>query len=308
MFNLLRSSDRRASEQPVTPLPPLLDYELDLIAAADTACAQDPDAALQALRRLGVEGFAEVLWSLPDPRWPNLSDALPAAPAADDQVLWTGTSGAALLAQSVDAVRILLGAHARFGRVPLSEARVLDFGCGYGRLLRLLLSAFDPDQLKGCDPMEDSIARCKAAGIPSEVELIRLLPESLPYAEGQFDLAMAFSVFTHTSQRATLAAMKTLRPVMADGGLLVATIRPFEYWAQSPYAAAQKATAEAAHNEGGFAFMPHLEQKPYDGDVTYGDTSMTAEVLSGIAPGWEIVGEDRSGRDRYQRFVHLRAV
>ncbi len=44
------------------------------------------------------------------------------------------------------------------------------------------------------------------------------LPATLPVEQGSFDLAYAYSVFTHLSERATLRAFAALHRCMAKDG------------------------------------------------------------------------------------------
>ena len=126
-------------------------------------------------------------------------------------------------------------------------------------------------------------------------------------ADGSIDLAYAFSVFTHTSARATQAALRALRAAVKPGGILAATIRPVVYWSiDGSISPAERAALEAAHAAEGFAFKPH-ERPPIDGDITYGDTSMTVETLERLGPGWQAVHEEILPESPFQRIVYLKA-
>lgn len=56
------------------------------------------------------------------------------------------------------------------------------------------------------------------------------LPSRLPFNWQQFDLIIAFSVFTYLSERATVAALNLLNGALTDTGILAIIIRPVEYW------------------------------------------------------------------------------
>ena len=85
--------------------------------------------------------------------------------------------------------------------MPLEAARVLDFGCGWGRLTRMLARDVTPGQLYGCDPAQGILDVCRADRVPAELARSDFLPQRVPF-DGPFDLAFAFSVFTHLSERA----------------------------------------------------------------------------------------------------------
>ena len=163
------------------------------------------------------------------------------------------------------------------------------------------------DRLAGCDPWDRSITLCREAGLKCRLDVTDYLPTQLPYEPRSIDLAFAFSVFTHTSLRASRTALSALRKCISYNGVLAITIRPVEYWDYDERWAAQRDALKSAHRSEGFAFMPH-GREAVDGDITYGDTSMTFEFLSGIAEGWQIVGYDRTLSDPYQIIVFLRPV
>ncbi len=64
---------------------------------------------------------------------------------------------------------------------------------------------------------------------------------------------------------------------------------------------------KALHQARGFAFCPH-DLPPIDGDITYGDTSISLDWLERNIDGWKRVGIDRSLEDPYQIYVFLEAI
>ena len=147
------------------------------------------------------------------------------------------------------------------------------------------------------------------ANLGDNFYLSEYLPKSIPGPIREFDFAYAFSVFTHLSERATLTSLAAIRSATRAGGLACITIRPIDYW-DGPFSAApepQRMTAKQKHLDTGFAFFPH-NLPPVDGEVTYGDTSMSMAWLSKHATGWEIAGIDRSLDDAYQIYVFMKAA
>lgn len=273
-------------------------------AEADPALTTRADA-YRHLRQLGLGDFGQVLWHMPLPEYPRLSALLPkmASPAA--QMKWTGRSGVPLLNQSIPFMRSFAATYSQLRGEPLAGRRVLDFGCGYGRFLRL--AAFFSDDVWGVDPMDNSLAECDAAGL-NEVLKSEFLPETLP-TSGRFDAAFAFSVFTHLSERAARAALAAVRSQMQPNGVFCLTIRPVEYWRAVHSSKGEKWVSErnTAHATNGFEFIP-LNFTSIDGEPTYGHTSMTLEWLANSADGWKIVATDRDGEDPMQRYVFLQPV
>jgi SAM-dependent methyltransferase len=257
------------------------------------------------LRQVGLDDMGLVLINMPDEKYPKISRLLPSMASQQVQKNWTGDHGAPLLMKTNTFVRFLATSYITLTHKSLETAQILDFGCGYGRVMRSMYYYVDPDNVTGVDPWDRSIEECVNHGIKSNVFLSDYLPKDLPLGNKKFELIYAFSVFTHLSQLATKAALETLRNYIAPGGVLVITIRPNEYWAYDPNIAIEKkAELEAAHKKSGFAFFPH-ERGTVNGDITYGDTSMTTEWLRIHFPKWSVAQIDRSLIDPYQIYVAL---
>ncbi len=211
---------------------------------------------------------------------------------------WTGNYGVALLNQTTAFVRALSNNYVGVARRYLDGATVLDFGCGYGRIARLLYYFID-ENFFGVDPWDQAIELCKESGLSTNFGVSDYLPTFLPVGATKFDLVYAFSVFTHLSHRAMTMSLDTIRKYMANDGLLAITIRPVEYWEHDPLTSPEQKDALAfRHREEGFAFNPH-NREPIDGDVTYGDSSMSLDWVTATFPEWTIKATDRCVMDPF---------
>lgn len=270
----------------------------------DAEAAGSASEALAILRQLPVAHFGWLMWSLPDAGLPNLSRMLPGMVSAEDQLLWTGSEGYILLRQTVAFTNLL---HQRVQAITgrdLNGARILDFGSGWGRLMRMMLRF--TDEVAGVDPWARSLEICAAHGVIGTVRQSEYLPTDLP-VDGAFDLMIAYSIFTHTSEDATKAALSAMRKHIKPDGVLAMTIRPIEVWkvSQEFNPDFPRAEMETAHRARGFAFVP----QDVDGNnTTYGETSMSLAWLEEAAVGWSIAGHDVSIDDPYQVIVFLRPV
>jgi SAM-dependent methyltransferase len=112
--------------------------------------------------------------------------------------------------------------------VALADAAVLDFGCGWGRLTRLLARDVEPGALCGCDPDPQILRVCEQTRVAARFAFSAAVPDALPFDQ-RFDLVYAFSVFTHLSEPAHLACLRAIHAGLAEGGLLIATVRPPAY-------------------------------------------------------------------------------
>jgi SAM-dependent methyltransferase len=274
-----------------------------LLAAETVATGGSLTDVLPILRGLSLDNFGRAMLEMPNPSFPALSRVLPAMASEQVQRDWTGNAGLALLQQSLNFVRSVALQSALLTGRPLQGRRLLDFGCGYGRLLRLMYYFSDPELIWGVDPWDRSIELCREAGLPNRFAQSDYLPTSLPVEDETFGLIYAFSVFTHTSERATRQALATLRNYIEPDGMLVVTIRPHEYWDHAaPWV--NRNLMREQHTSRGFAFTPH-NREPIDGDITYGDTSMTFDWLVANAPGWRLAGYDHTLDDVNQIIVYL---
>lgn len=266
--------------------------------------AGDPVLALSHLRKLSLDDFGLFMISLPSGDYPKLSAILPRMADAKVQKTWTGSSGVDLLKQTLAFTRTLEGASVRYRGKPLHGTTLLDFGCGYGRILRMLYYYSNPNRIWGVDAWEKSLSKSREDGVLGNLALSERVPTSLPVGDTEFDVAFAFSVFTHLAPDAGVACLNAVRQHMTPGGIFVPTIRPVEFWAHLDKMRgtnrAQEKTAE--HIAKGVAYLPHAG---VEGE-TYGDTSLTLEFFD--RPGWEVLGYDRSIFDSFQIGVVLIAV
>lgn len=97
--------------------------------------------------------------------------------------------------------------------------RVLDFGCGSGRVARHLLGT--GAELSGCDIHRESIAWL-TEHLPGLRAFANDYAPPLPVADHAFDLVYATSVFTHISEHWAAWLLEVHR-VLAPGGVFVSS-------------------------------------------------------------------------------------
>ena len=279
----------------------IFDYDAILRAIDARVSATPPDEIPQLLSPLPLAIWGELLLEVPG-RYPNLKAFFPSMASEEIQTHWTGNHGTALLGQTIAFVESLVNGYQTMTRRGLEKARVLDFGCGWGRIIRLLYKYVGYENIFAVDPWDEPIALCKQHGVKAHLALSEDVPVVLPF-RGPFDLIYAFSVFTHLSEKTTNAVLNTLRRYIADDGVLVITVRPKQYWQVHGDAVADRMMAE--HDRKGFAFVPS-NRTPIDGDITYGDTSMSVDYVAANFPRWQVVGEHCNPIDPYQLLLFVR--
>jgi SAM-dependent methyltransferase len=116
----------------------------------------------------------------------------------------------------------LRSALSQAGRPIESFSRVLDFGCGSGRVLRQWATVKGP-AFFGCDYNPRSVAWDKQNLSFAQFGQNFLEPP-LPYESGAFDLCYSVSVFTHLPESLQRPWIEELHRVIAPGGVLVLTL------------------------------------------------------------------------------------
>ena len=98
------------------------------------------------------------------------------------------------------------------------EARFLDYGCGYGRIARLLVRAGYTDVV-GFDTSPGMIQRGKIEN--PDLDLQRIPSHVVPAPDDSFDAAVVSGVFTSLPEEETrLKVVSEIRRVLRPGGVL----------------------------------------------------------------------------------------
>ena len=122
--------------------------------------------------------------------------------------------------------RTVLGLLKAAGLLPLSGREILDVGCGDGSQLESLKRyGAEEDRLHGIDLLETRVDAAKRRLTQADVR--NADARSLPFAEGSFDLVLAFTLFSSVLDdrlRAQIAA-EMLRVSRQDGLILV-----YDFW------------------------------------------------------------------------------
>lgn len=115
-------------------------------------------------------------------------------------------------------------AEAILARTDGHALRVLEWGCGPGRLIRHMpeLLGDRADRIAGTDYNPETIDWCTEHLPAIDFTLNDLMPP-LAFPDDYFDAAYNFSVFTHLSEEAQRAWAAELRRVLKPGGVLLST-------------------------------------------------------------------------------------
>jgi SAM-dependent methyltransferase len=108
------------------------------------------------------------------------------------------------------------------GRPLRPDSRVLDFGCGWGRVARFFLHDIRGEGLFGVDIDQRGIESCRESFPLGTFLVSSPWPPSGFHAE-TFDLVYAVSVFSHLPEGMHLAWVEEITRILRPGGVLVAT-------------------------------------------------------------------------------------
>ncbi len=107
----------------------------------------------------------------------------------------------------------------------VNPGRILDVGCGDGRLARAIKRHCPGAIVRGCDVSEAALARCEGIDRRYAVDLNR---ERLPEPDGCFDAVIASEVIEHLVDPD--AVVPELARVLRAGGTLLATVPNVAFW------------------------------------------------------------------------------
>ena len=159
---------------------------------------------------------------------PQLRDILPGLPDESIQVRFTGAAGDPVLREGFRVYQLFKKLYESHVGALDAGGQILDFGCGWGRIIRFFLRDVDPARLWGADPAAEMIDHCRRANRWCRFELMSARPPTALPAE-TFDLVYAFSVFSHLSEPVHEDWIVELRRVVRPGGLLIVTTRAREF-------------------------------------------------------------------------------
>jgi len=147
--------------------------------------------------------------------------------------------------------------------------RWLDFGCGYGRVLRFLLERVPPERVSASDVIAEGVGFCRSE---FGVTALRSRPELASVQLGSFDFVYAISVITHLDERNSVDFLRLVGDSLTEGGIAMFTTHgewslahPGHYGSEYE---ARAAEIEAAVRERGTAYLRY-EFAPDDYGMTW---------------------------------------
>jgi len=142
-------------------------------------------------------------------------------PKENIQVLTNGKSGEATALHGLSIFKALgdVVSQNKFK----SNPQILDYGCGWGRLTRLLATLSNDDNVYGVDVnsiLISSAIDCAETLEFGEIESMG----TLPFANDNFDLIFANSVFSHLSEKSAIFTLSELIRILSPTGLMIISV------------------------------------------------------------------------------------
>ncbi|MDC8745787.1 class I SAM-dependent methyltransferase [Xanthomonas campestris] len=222
--------------------------------------------------------YERLLGSINDP-----SLGLPGFPSQYQQEVFVGKSNEVALAEAFTFYKIV-----KAGSYPLSRSsRVLDFGVGWGRIIRFFLNDVAVSNLYGVDVDEAILDVARSTGVPGNLSRIGSNAR-LPFGNDFFDVVYAFSVFSHLSEASAKFWLPELMRVLKPGGTLVMTTTT-DHFLELCQACSFKETGRNQYEED----YAHMFADPADarrryaaGEHVYAPVAGNADVLEAANYGW----------------------
>jgi SAM-dependent methyltransferase len=187
----------------------------------------------------------------------------------------------------------------------------LDFGCGYGRIVRALLDRVDPAKVYVTDVITEGVEFCASEfgvhPVPSAADVATL---KLP----RVDYAYAISVLTHLPELRGRELMHVLGEAVEPGGILLFTIQgqwalDNAEWYSSEYTGELKRELTQSVAERGVGYIPYRHYRGDDYGMTWHSKSYVLDAMAQIhSSRFELLFHDPRGLDQHQDVFAFRRV
>ena len=104
-----------------------------------------------------------------------------------------------------------------------SDPKILDYGCGWGRITRLFPTLTSDQNVYGVDVDSRLISSANECASTMEFREIESMGE-LPFDPESFDLIFANSVFSHLSEKSAMSTLAELVRVLSPNGMLIVSV------------------------------------------------------------------------------------
>jgi SAM-dependent methyltransferase len=149
---------------------------------------------------------------------------LPAFPEEQVQISTTGQAGRETLCEAFIFYEDCIKRFESAQNFKLDNKVLLDFGVGWGRILRFFLRDFEPDSMIGIDINPDLLDICRSTFAWGQFIQSAAMPP-LALEDASVDFIVGYSVFSHLSETACRAWIKEFNRIIKPGGMMALTTR-----------------------------------------------------------------------------------
>jgi ubiquinone/menaquinone biosynthesis C-methylase UbiE len=155
---------------------------------------------------------------------PRLRKFLPSMPDETIQRNFTGAAGDVTLREAFHFYAFVNRCMQECGKSVAACENILDFGCGWGRIIRFFLKDLEGSRLWGMDCYVAALDAARETNRWCRFEQIDPMPP-ISLADSMFDLIYCFSVFSHVSEDAHERWLVEFHRLLKPGGMFLATTR-----------------------------------------------------------------------------------
>ena len=182
-----------------------------------------PAEAVEGLHRIETTGYAQgqPVGRITTAFARDFMDGIPIPPEDLMVLVANERNPVTYLCSAMEVLATLEDVFQQHGKSNLG--RVLDWGCGVGRLSAFLPRYFQLADLTGCDIVSQNVEWCVQNLQFGTFHHIDLFPP-LPWEAESFDTLIGYSVFTHLKRADQLAWLREIRRILKPGGLALVSV------------------------------------------------------------------------------------
>lgn len=158
----------------------------------------------------------------------NLKKLIPRMPEDKIQLQFTGHSGKDTLKEAFTFYQFIKNISKKNNIDFNQNIKILDFGCGWGRIIRFFLKDLPASNLYGIDCDSEIIEVCKNSNLNCNFSVNGIFPPT-EFKDNSFDIIYAYSVFSHLSEEAHKKWIIEFKRILKPNGVLIATTRPRDF-------------------------------------------------------------------------------
>ncbi len=186
-----------------------------------TVQAEDADALFRTFRERSDQDWLDILVSsLRIPQIENVT--MPGFPDEAVQNAMHGHCGEVSLHEAHAFFREIKAYAVYAGRPLAAHRRLLDFGCGWGRMVRLFMKDIEPDNLFGTDSTSRFLTEARRCNPNLNFFASGVAPPTL-LAPDSLDYIISWSVFSHLDEFLATRWIEEFVRLLKPGGLLMLT-------------------------------------------------------------------------------------